>query len=789
MSTSEYAPVTQYRDDPSQSYRDNPTITTASNDEENLPSIFDWGGSTSATTASNGSNKANATASTAVRKQKKKSTAIIHGAPFQIESSFDPDVEIPFTPISLHDDDDEESETLGGRLHPHTRRHGGNRYGPVDSGHIDDEYGEGGGEGGDGGERLFVGGGWGRHGSSTDYRCSPKCRCERRFCCGRTPHGHNNKNNSFLCSTTGCFLIVFVTLTLLSGYLGYEAGLPISTNVAIETEGDGGGMATTQVEGEPNVHTSIPTTHGEQWLHWIESEKDKIHLPHIHLNFTKRHKPSVIMDDNNNQQLTFPKMGQEDLLTLSEHVFQSCSERSIATIAGRDACLSLCHGHYCCFEKDVQFGSCVSTPNSYCFVYAACENVIMDFGFTNVNTEEKKNIKSPSSSSSGSSGGGGGIGKYWQLGLNELDIELLKDTCSTENVAKLEGIRDCSAFCQHHLCCFSDDEDENCADEFVAECEAYSPCKIVAEGPSSNGGSGSSAVGGAGTASASSSSSLSSSTSSSFTPEQIEKHVYDACYFGNDESKVTQSLIARCHNICSPRYCCFDNQNFAPSCLDTMGQAECNLYALCEQMINDHGEEVKDFIELDKLEFGDTESSPAITPSSNGGSNNVNSNIVKNEGGLHAFTDESEFQATLEQVKTVCDPDQTDPAWVTNCHELCANYLCCSSTEGTGSNCQDIYDKDVCAAYEGCSVLLEQPTTTSTSSQQTTTNSDLQLHVQLDEIQETCVPKIRRDPNLRERCRKACEPRDCCWQSGPGNCYQMNTEWCDEFDMCEILVV
>ena len=39
-------------------------------------------------------------------------------------------------------------------------------------------------------------------------------------------------------------------------------------------------------------------------------------------------------------------------------------------------------------------------------------------------------------------------------------------------------------------------------------------------------------------------------------------------------------------------------------------------------------------------------------------------------------------------------------------------------------------------------MLLEQrgkPTTTSTSSQQTTTNSDLQLHVQLDEIKETCV--------------------------------------------------
>ena len=54
------------------------------------------------------------------------------------------------------------------------------------------------------------------------------------------------------------------------------------------------------------------------------------------------------------------------------------------TQAGHEACLSFCHGHYCCFERDPAFGSCVGELNSYCFAYAACENVLGDFEMNNV---------------------------------------------------------------------------------------------------------------------------------------------------------------------------------------------------------------------------------------------------------------------------------------------------------------------------------------------------------------------------------------------------------------------
>ena len=485
-------PPTQYRDDPSNSYRDNPNSNNNNNsdDEENIPSIFDWGddsapsSTSAAATAGGGGGKS--------KKKKKKR------GPFQIieESSFDPDVEIPFTPISLHDDDyseeDSESDVSGSEaLRPHNglfksskkRSHNGNGYDQIDNGGV------GGGEDGKQ-QRLFVGGGWGRHGSSTDYRCGGGncCSCQRRF---------------GLCSSTGCFLAVFVTLTLLCGYLGYEAGLPVTTLDDITTDNTNDstndGLETTATDHTTTTgHTTI-ITHGDQWLDWIKKEKNEIHLPHFHLNFT-RHTPIIFTDDNNNRQISFPSMSQSDLLTQSQHAFQSCSERSIGTTPGREACLSLCHGHYCCFEKDVEFGSCVTTPNSYCFAYAACENVIMDFAFTNVNMEEKHHLPT-----------GGSVDVD---GLNRDDLELLDDTCSRENVATLEGIRDCSAFCQHHLCCFSTDEDEDCAGTYKEECEAYEPCRIIAKGPDGGGGGGSDVSGGG--------------SSITVTPAQVEKAVFDA---------------------------------------------------------------------------------------------------------------------------------------------------------------------------------------------------------------------------------------------------------------------
>jgi hypothetical protein len=229
------------------------------------------------------------------------------------------------------------------------------------------------------------------------------------------------------------------------------------------------------------------------------------------------------------------------------------------------------------------------------------------------------------------------------------------------------------------------------------------------------------------------------------------------------------------------------------SCRDTVGEEECRLYSLCEQMINDRGDEVQNFIELDMQEFGtDTDSSSSSSNNNAGGMSSSGTSYRPASNG--GFIDESEFEATVNEVEVVCDPAQSgDDSWVSSCHAMCADYLCCFSTDGTGSNCKDVHGSEVCEAYAGCKVLQSSASSlTAESSQQQQpqqTNDQIAEQVQIDEMTETCVPKIRRDAGLRERCRKVCEPRDCCWKGGPGNCYQMNTDWCEEFSMCEILVV
>jgi hypothetical protein len=85
------------------------------------------------------------------------------------------------------------------------------------------------------------------------------------------------------------------------------------------------------------------------------------------------------------------------------------------------------------------------------------------------------------------------------------------------------------------------------------------------------------------------------------------------CYFDNDESRVTQELVTKCNNVCRSRLCCFDSYRLENSCRAAVGENECELFALCEQMITKDGGVVKDFIELDLKEF-DNDSPGVSTP-------------------------------------------------------------------------------------------------------------------------------------------------------------------------------
>jgi hypothetical protein len=291
----------------------------------------------------------------------------------------------------------------------------------------------------------------------------------------------------------------------------------------------------------------------------------------------------------------------------------------------------------------------------------------MDFAMSNVNTKVEENERFNSHDGM----------------LKSLDVKLLEATCDEGSIATLDGIRDCTAFCQHHLCCFSEDDTENCRDDHPGECQAYDSCKILVDRPDA--------------------------------PIPIGEG-----------------------SIQSP-----GNNEFAGSVVIA---------------------------------------NPP--PSSSSAAQDIG--------------------AIRTAVNAVCDVNEVkagDDSWVTACHALCANYLCCFSTIGTQSNCRDIYGNSVCNAYSGCSVLHGDESAVSNSIVLPSPPPPPKKYVphrpevqnpqifpdDVKEVNEVCTNRVQYDITLRDSCQRVCDSRKCCYTSGPGNCYMLDTEWCDEFQACQLL--
>eukprot|EP00571_Detonula_confervacea_P010019 CAMPEP_0172305084 /NCGR_PEP_ID=MMETSP1058-20130122/6412_1 /TAXON_ID=83371 /ORGANISM="Detonula confervacea, Strain CCMP 353" /LENGTH=748 /DNA_ID=CAMNT_0013016547 /DNA_START=42 /DNA_END=2288 /DNA_ORIENTATION=- len=703
----------RYRDDPQATSDDGGPPVSFSDDP--IPSIFDWGDDGN--------------------KGEKKDVAD-GGADMFDDFDTDPS---GFSPVSLHDDSSDDVDVENGdngsdgdneddRIRRKANKLINQRV--FDDTGVDDED-----------DRIFVGGGWGRHGSQFSwcpnglFSC---CRKKKNYSYGPPPE--SEKKGYSLCQLV-CFMIAFYALVIGAGYVGYEAGLPVMD--ADEDAGEDGGedagnITDTSVEGEGYDEVSSgkinyvhhPHTKGEEWLKWVEHEKEDFHMPQWFKNFTfhTHHHKDKVDDEEAFKKSYFEPKTQSQLLHLSEEIFQSCSERSLKTTPGRNECVSQCHGHYCCFERDADFGSCVAQPNSYCFAYAACENIVSDFEMDNANNIDNMEIV-----------------------LNAQDVKLLSDTCSKENIASLMGIRDCTAFCQHHMCCFNDLWSENCMSDHVSECEAYVACQILVDGPGDvDAGSVVTTVPGAATNAI------------------VVDHVFkETCMQSNLHKNWD---ICKAH--CSRYECCFRSVD---SCY-TDQALECDEYYICEEFY------------LYEQTFGELNQVQGNTNNGNVNNNNQGSNQDKYDPNIaHA----------VQAVCRIEDKNPGDDAWVTACHALCADYLCCFSEEGTESNCQVSYGNAVCNAYAGCSVLH----TTSSSEEESNENmgntgnaigvaapaSSLSEQEAIDEVTKSCVAKARRDPWQADQCRQACDRRSCCFIDGVGNCSRMNKYWCDEFEACEVL--
>ncbi|KAL7485740.1 hypothetical protein ACHAW6_011342 [Cyclotella cf. meneghiniana] len=499
--------------------------------------------------------------------------------------------DVSFEPLSLNGDDSEEE------LDVQEPRH---RSGARVVNKKQDQY-------------LHVGGGWGRHGSNKSNMCYPLYR---------------------ICNRWTIVTLTFVMMVLAFGMLGYEAGQPVDTQNSGMNENEG----------------KKPVTKGEEWIEWIEHPKDHIHWPHI-----QHHSSNLDNNGNRESNVLFQPQSQSQLLQTSKDIFHSCNEHSLSTPAGRTACIKACQGRICCFEKDSNYGSCVNDAYSYCFAYAACENLLQDFHMNNV-------VESGTETTPKNGGR-----------LNEQDKNLLRSACSSENVLRLEGIRDCNAFCMHHLCCFNG---EGCGTESSNDggiCDDYDACKVLVK----DGNTGANQVGGA-------------------------------------------------------------THNFSGS---------------------------------------------MIRPAP--------SNIAN--GHDFSYHDPNAIRSSVSSVCTF-DPLSNDESWVAPCHDICAGHLCCFGTPGTVSDCRE-EKNSMCSAYSGCNVLLYQ---TKDVDHEQIKDKYIAHRPEMDgkstiipddirEVNEACTANVLQNPTLKKRCELACNSRKCCFMNGPGNCYILDTAWCDEFEACQIL--
>ena len=245
----------------------------------------------------------------------------------------------------------------------------------------------------------------------------------------------------------------------------------------------------------------------------------------------------------------------------------------------------------CCFDSYKLESSCRwKVGNDECELFSLCEQLITKDGgvvktFLELDMIEIDNDISDSNGDLGLGISGqvlsGNAGASVQNKVSTF-ISSLEESCSESSLKTLDGLQSCHNKCQTHLCCFSTDPklaSQNCSG--LIPCDAYEPCKKLVN-PSDP---------------------ISSATSLELsTREEIEKRVYDACYFGNDPTKVTKELVTKCHSVCAQRLCCFSDYTLQSSCRATIGDDECELYSLCDQLVTEFGV-VSNAIELDENEF------------------------------------------------------------------------------------------------------------------------------------------------------------------------------------------
>ena len=437
-----------------------------------------------------------------------------------------------------------------------------------------------------------------------------------------------------------------------------------------------------------------------------EYECDDVQLGHLNC------------DDYEACQVLYPskKGTTKDLLKLAESIDEVCSAASLKTIGGRSECQNLCIDHLCCFYQD----GCTNDPDKNCLAYAGCE------AYYKLPTDGGAQVNANNNIDAGSSAGS-------SLGIDEL-VTALEDACSEESLTTINGIYECHNKCQAHLCCFTADSkvaQQDCSSERPVACSAYEPCKRLvtpAQGAQSI---------------------------KSLEPDDIQKIVFDACFFGNDPLKITDQMVTKCHGVCAQRLCCFSDDKLQSSCRATVGNAECELYSLCEQLITSNGGEALTALGVKEIESDVTHlCTKKVSEDQNlynacrdiciqkrsccfdGPSYScyemenewcdeykacevadlhfpvsviTNTGGANNGGGVVPYkTPEQIEKAVYDACYFGTDESKVTQELVQKCHDVCASRFCCFDSYKIGPSCRASVGDEECELYAECEQLINK---------------------------------------------------------------------------------
>ena len=359
---------------------------------------------------------------------------------------------------------------------------------------------------------------------------------------------------------------------------------------------------------------------------------------------------------------------------LMKEVDEACSRASISSADGLKACHQLCAHRLCCFVADGMSSSCAADTVG-CSDYEACEVLVN------------------------------------QIPGDSVMVEDVDDACAADTIDR-EGKDACVELCSQRSCCFNDGvggcygTDKNWCDEFALCRGIYEYIPQIPDDRESE--------------------------DSMDDDDMVEDEVDSICA----ENKLkTKTGLAICHEVCDPKFCCFDAKETA-NCYDDDPEG-CSNYQGCISLYEYEGIDYKSQLgsEIEAL------CSPAKLRSSSG--------------------------------KTVCQ-------------QICKTQASCfnGGAKSNSGQCKQFAackNLDEYSGYSGAGNASSPPTSRGGVCEDVAGLDD-------NEASRFCCGVGSGSPKVdMDMCKQVCKNTDCCFTKCPGTTSETMLEFCEEFAACKVL--